>query len=193
MSQFRSRIAVFALIAQISGIALAANAPAFAQETLTPGSFKAFAAEGVEARVSDFSGQPVPRYASLKFDEVNGRAGPSMDYPVRWNYARAGLPVIVVRESKEWRMIRDPMGDKVWVNKSQIGAQRTAIATDTGIVYRDPRLDAVKVARFKAGAVVSLGECGNAWCRVTADGRKGWVQRAHLWGADPLPGAPGKN
>lgn len=193
MRQFRCRTTVFALIAQISGIALAANAPAFAQEALTPGSFKAFAAEGVEARVSDFSGQPVPRYASLKYDAVNGRAGPSTDYPVRWNYERAGLPVIVIRESKDWRMIRDPMGDEVWINQSQLGGQRTAITTDTGMVYRDPRLDSAKVAKFSAGAVVSLGDCGNAWCRVTAEGRKGWVKRAHLWGADPLPAAPGKS
>lgn len=193
MRQFRCRPAVLALIAQITGIALAANAPALAQETLTPGSFKAFAAEGVEARVSDFSGQPVPRYASLKYDEVNGRAGPSTDYPVRWNYERAGLPVIVVRESKDWRMIRDPVGDEVWINKSQLAGQRTAITTDTGAIYRDPRLDAVRVATFSAGAVVSLGDCGNTWCAVTADGRKGWVRRAHLWGADPLLAAPGKN
>jgi SH3-like domain-containing protein len=191
--QFRCRTAVFALAAQIIGIAVAANATAFAQDALTPGSFKAFAAEGVETRVSDFSGQPVPRYASLKYDEVNGRAGPSTDYPVRWNYEREGLPVIVVRESKDWRMIRDPLGDEVWINKSQLAGQRTAITTDTGVVYRDPRRDAARVAKFSAGAVVALGDCGNAWCRVTADGHKGWVQRSHLWGADPLPAAPGKN
>jgi len=180
------------LFAQISGIALAASA-ASAQETLSPGSFKAFAAEGVEARVSDFSGQPVPRYASLRFNEVNGRAGPSMDYPIRWTYARAGLPVIVIRESKEWRMIRDPVGDEVWVNTSQLASQRTAITMEAGVVRRDPRAEAGIVARFAAGAVVSLGDCGNLWCRVEAEGRKGWVKRAHLWGADALTAAPGNN
>ena len=192
MSHKRSRIAAFMLFAQISGIALAAS-PVAAQETLTPGSFQAFAAEGVEARVSDFSGQPVPRYASLRFDEVNGRGGPSMDYPIRWTYERAGLPVIVVRESKDWRMIRDPMGDEVWVNTSQLAGQRTAIATDTGVMHREPRTDAGAVARFSTGAVVSLGDCGNLWCRVEADGHKGWVKRALLWGANTLPGAPGNN
>jgi SH3-like domain-containing protein len=191
VSQKRSRTVVFLAFAQICGAVLMAASPASAQETLTPGSFKAFAAEGVEARVSDFSGQPVPRYASLKFDEVNGRAGPSPDYPVRWKYERAGLPVIVVRESKDWRMIRDPMGDEVWINHSQLAAERTAIATDSGVIYREPRTDAGLVARFSTGAVVSLGDCGNAWCRVEADGRKGWVRRSHLWGADALPSTPG--
>lgn len=193
MSQKRTCTVVFALVAQIFGASAVAAAPAIAQETLTPGSFKAFATTGVEARVSDFSGETVPRYASLRYDTVNGRAGPSTDYPVRWNYERAGLPVIVIRESKDWRMIRDPMGDEVWINQSQLAPRRTAITTDTGLMYREPRTDAGRMARFVAGAVVQLGDCGNLWCRVEADGRKGWVQRGHLWGADVLPAAPGNN
>lgn len=192
MSQNSRRPVVFMAFAQLCGAAMAFAAPAAAQETLTPGSFKAFAANGIETRVSDFSGQPVPRYASLKFDEVNGRAGPSTDYPVRWTYERAGLPVVVVRESKDWRMIRDPMGDEVWINQSQLVARRTAITTDTGVIHAEPRTDAAKVARFGAGAVVSLGDCGQIWCRVEGDGRKGWVEKAHLWGAESLPKAPGK-
>ncbi len=99
----------------------------------------------------------------------------------------------IVRESEEWRMIRDPMGDEVGINQSQPAPRRTAITTDTGSIYREPRTDAAKLARFAAGAVVALGDCGNAWCRVEAEGRKGWVQRTHLWGADPLLATPGNN
>ena len=192
MSKNSRRPIVFLAIAHVFGAAFALGYPAVAQETLTPGSFKAFAAEGMEARVSDFSGQTVPRYASLRYDEVNGRAGPSPDYPVRWTYERAGLPVVVIRESKDWRMIRDPVGDEVWINQSQLAARRTAITTHAGVIYGEPRTDAGKVARFDAGAVVSLGDCGQVWCRVDGDGRKGWVEKAHLWGADTLKAAPGK-
>ena len=192
MSRNSRRPIVFLAIAHVFGAAFALGYPAVAQETLTPGSFKAFAADGMEARVSDFSGQTVPRYASLRYDEVNGRAGPSPDYPVRWTYERAGLPVVVIRESKDWRMIRDPVGDEVWINQSQLAARRTAITTHAGVIYGEPRTDAGKVARFDAGAVVSLGDCGQVWCRVEGDGRKGWVEKAHLWGADMLKAAPGK-
>jgi SH3-like domain-containing protein len=192
VSKNSRRPIVFLAIAHVFGAAFALGYPAVAQETLTPGSFKAFAAEGMEARVSDFSGQTVPRYASLRYDEVNGRAGPSPDYPVRWTYERAGLPVVVIRESKDWRMIRDPVGDEVWINQSQLAARRTAITTHAGVIYGEPRTDAGKVARFDAGAVVSLGDCGQVWCRVEGDGRKGWVEKAHLWGADTLKAVPGK-
>ena len=200
MSQNSRRPALFPFAAHfrgvvptlILGVGLALGSPALAQEKLTPGSFKAFAAEGMEARISDFSGETVPRYASLRYGEVNGRAGPSPDYPVRWTYGRAGLPVVIIRESKDWRMIRDPMGDEVWINQSQLAARRTAIATRAGVIYRDPRTDAAKIARFEAGAVVSLGDCGEVWCRVEGDGRKGWAEKAQLWGAATLKAAPGK-
>lgn len=182
-------------VAQICGalgfFALAAIAPvAQAQEKLEPGSFRAFAADGVAPRLSDFSGLTVPRYASLRFDTVNGRSGPSLDYPVKWTYERAGLPVVVIRESNEWRKIRDPMGDEVWVNASQLAEQRTAITTHTGAMLQTPAPDAALAARFNPGTVVALGECGTVWCPVTAQGQKGWIVREHLWGADALPPAP---
>jgi SH3-like domain-containing protein len=190
--EIRARFVAVLLAAQICGAVGVFASAASAQKTLTPGSFKAYAAEGIEPRVSEFSGYPVPRYASLRYDQVNGRSGPSPDYPVRWIYERAGLPVVVVRESNEWRKIRDPQGDEVWVNKSQLAEQRTAITTDSGAIRRDPKRDAAIVVRFSAGAVLTLRDCGTQWCRVEAEGRTGWAARSQLWGADPLPGTPGK-
>lgn len=178
---------VFCAAALLWPVAVAQEASA--PETLTPGSFVAYAADGMEPRLSDFSGLPVPRYASLRFNEVNGRSGPSPDYPVRWTYERAGLPVVVVRESKDWRKVRDPMGDEVWINKSQLNEQRMAITTHSGGMHRDPKPEAPLAARFEPGSVVSLGACGTMWCPVNAQGQKGWILREHLWGTDPLPQA----
>jgi SH3-like domain-containing protein len=187
VSEISIRLATFLAIAQILGAG-----PAHAQDTLTPGSFKAYAPiAGAEPRVSDFSGKPVPRYASLRHDVVNGRSGPSTDYPVRWTYERAGLPVVVIRESQDWRKIRDPVGDEVWVNKSQLAAERTAITIDAGAIQRDPNPRSAPVARFEAGAVMTLSTCGTEWCRVAAEGREGWTRRVLLWGVDPLTVTPG--
>jgi len=186
VSEKRIHLATFLVIAQIFGAA-----SVDAQSQLTPGSFKAYAPESIEPRVSDFSGKPVPRYASLRHDKVNGRAGPSLDYPIRWTYERAGLPVVIVRESQDWRKIRDPMGDEVWVNKSQLAAERTAITIDAGAIFQDANPRSAHIARFEAGAVVSLGDCTGTWCGVEAEGRKGWIRQALLWGIDPLIGVPG--
>jgi SH3-like domain-containing protein len=39
------------------------------------------------------SGLPLPRFASLKSDEVNVRKGPGHDHAIAWVFHRAGLPV----------------------------------------------------------------------------------------------------
>jgi SH3-like domain-containing protein len=179
----RTRLCAIVLAAQICGAGLAANA----QEALRPGDFKAFSGVGVQARTSDFSGLPVPRYSSLRYDQVNGRAGPSLDYPVQWSYERLGLPVVIVRESQDWRKIRDPQGDEVWVHSRMLAEQRTAMAVEPGAIRRQPSGRSPATATYDAGAVVTLGACENGWCRVEAEGRKGWAAASELWGADELP------
>lgn len=41
---------------------------------------------------------PVPRFVSLKSNEINERVGPGSNYPVEWQYVKAGLPVEVTAE-----------------------------------------------------------------------------------------------
>ena len=50
------------------------------------------------------SGLPVPRYVTLKFNEVNLRAGPGREYPVLWSYSKTGLPLLV--EAGIWRVAK---------------------------------------------------------------------------------------
>lgn len=153
------------------------------------GTFRAYSGSAASARVSAFSGLPVPRYSSLKFEEVNGRAGPSADYPVAWSYHRLGLPVVIVRESEDWRKIRDPQGDEVWVHRSQLAGARTAVTMAEGAIRQRPDQRAEPVARFAAGAIVELGPCKAGWCQVKAAGRKGFAAQGQLWGANELAAA----
>lgn len=194
MSENRTRFAAFLLCAQICAVG---PAPALAQQAtpqaLPAGSFKAYAVEGVQARVSDFSGLAVPRYSSLRYDRVNGRAGPSRDYPVKWTYERQGLPVIIVRESQDWRKIRDPLGDEVWVSKTQLAGARTVITTTAGAIRREASARSAAAATFGEGTVLQLVECKGDWCRVEAERHKGWALKSLLWGAEPLPSAAPAN
>lgn len=185
LSEIRVSILACALLAQFCGAsALAQEAAPADAPTIR---FQAYSAAGLSARVSDFSGLPVPRYSSLKFEEVNGRAGPSADYPVEWTYRRQGLPVVIVRESEDWRKIRDPEGDEVWVRSRSLSSSRTAAATHPGAIRFEPNTRAKTVAKFAAGAVMNLETCRNDWCQVEAQGRRGWVPRVQLWGAEDLP------
>src|SRR3977135_1331350 len=56
------------------------------------------------------SGLPIPRFASLRSDEVNVRTGPGARYPVDWVFKRKAMPVEIVAEYENWRKIRDRQG-----------------------------------------------------------------------------------
>ncbi len=161
-----------------------------AQEA-TQDRFLAFASDGRDVRISNFSGLPVPRYSSIRNTPANGRAGPSRDYPVRWQYQMRGLPVVIIRETEDWRKIRDPQGDEVWIHRSLLSGEQTAITMYEGAIVRAPDETAETVARYSSGLVVALDRCEGAWCRVSVDDKKGWAPRRQLWGVETLyPGAP---
>ncbi len=82
------------------------------------------------------SGLPVPRYVSLKFDEVNARSGPSDDHRLLWVYHVQGLPVQVVAETGEWRRICDPDGGLSWVHERTIDGRRTVMRIQAGRLRR---------------------------------------------------------
>ena len=73
------------------------------------------------------SGQPVPRFVSLKSDRVNVRRGPGPEHGIDWVFRRAGLPVEVIAESEVWRRVRDSEGSTGWVLASLLSSRRTAL------------------------------------------------------------------
>ena len=135
------------------------------------------------------SGFPVPRYVSLKYSNSNGRTGPSFGHPVKWNYRKRGMPMIVVAETEEWRKLRDVNGDESWMFRTQIKGARMVLArTEIGLRAK-PRSDAKLRAIAAKGALLELDECENTgWCRVqSVDGRfVGYALQNLLWGAEPL-------
>ncbi|MBI1364440.1 MAG: SH3 domain-containing protein [Alphaproteobacteria bacterium] len=131
------------------------------------------------------SGLPVPRFVNLKSDKTNCRLGPSFDYPVVVTYMRAGLPVEVIAETKShWRKIRDHDGTECWAHEATLRApSRALVVRETPILAR-PEKGAPVRARLAAGVLVKpLGASGE-WRQVTADGLRGWLPRAALWGAE---------
>lgn len=139
--------------------------------------------------VSRFSGEPVPRFESLRWAEVNGRVGPSLSYPIAWRYNRKGLPVLIIKESGEWRRVRDPAGDEVWVHQRMLETAPTAIVTETTLLLDAPAKDARSLAEVGKGVLVTVESCDQANCRVRAGDYRGWMTRARLWGAGPVESA----
>lgn len=134
------------------------------------------------------SGLPTPRFVSLNKDEAYLRTGPHGRYPVAWVYVRRGLPLEVIGEYDSWRQVRDVDGTVGWIDRTMLTGARTAIVAGGGaprLVHAAADLRAAPLWRIAPGAQVELALCDQAWCRVRADGRQGYMLRAQLWGVYP--------
>lgn len=135
------------------------------------------------------SGLPVPRYASLKFGEVNARGGPGDDYKLLWTYRIRGLPLQVIAESAEWRRVCDPEGAVAWVHQRTLDARRTVMRTqEDGLpVRRNPKADSPTVAVLAGRSLAHFESCRNGWCRISAGKARGWIPAATVWGTADTP------
>lgn len=132
------------------------------------------------------TGLKMPRFVSLRSNEVNLRTGPGTAYPVEWVYVRRHMPVEVVAEFDTWRKIRDWQGTIGWVHQSMLDGRRTVLVTGgERILRRAPQPAAAAVARIQAGAVGDLLACNPEWCRIEIKGYAGWLRRAEIWGVYP--------
>jgi SH3-like domain-containing protein len=131
-------------------------------------------------------GLPLPRFVSLRSEEVNLRAGPGVRYPVEWVFRRRNLPVEVLAEFEQWRRIRDSAGTEGWVHQSMLSGRRYAlVAGEIRTLRRQPESGAGAVARLEPGVVGQLLECRESWCRIDAGGFRGWLPRGEIWGVYP--------
>lgn len=147
--------------------------------------FAAGVAVGAAEAAPEGSGLPLPRFVSLRADEVNMRIGPGVQYPVEWVYTRQRLPVEVIAEYRTWRKIRDWEGTQGWIHQSMLDGRRTAVVIGSARTLRqEANVKSAAVARVEAGVIVNLLACpkSSTWCKVDADGHVGWLRRVEFWG-----------
>lgn len=137
------------------------------------------------------TGNPLPRFATLRSDEVNLRTGPGTRYPIDWVYKRRDLPVLIEREFEVWRLVRDPEGVKGWVHQATLAPRRTGVvlagAAPDQVLRSDPRESAAAIARLKPGVIVRLRSCEatSDWCQAQVQDYRGWIRRSEIWGTFP--------
>ena len=129
------------------------------------------------------SGLPIPRFASLRSDEVNVRTGPGARYPIDWVFKRKSMPVEIVAEYENWRKIRDWQGASGWVHQSLLTGKRNFIvASKTASLHKTPATSAEVVAKLEPEVMGEIRSCAGDWCRVKTASVSGWIERTSLWG-----------
>lgn len=134
------------------------------------------------------TGLALPRFAALRADEVNLRAGPGDRYPIEWLYKRRGMPVEIEREFEVWRLVTVPDGTKGWVHSATLMGRRDFIIRDKERTLRAGPADTARaVAVLKPGVVGRIRSCAAdaPWCKVQVGGYRGWLPRDAFWGALP--------
>jgi SH3-like domain-containing protein len=131
------------------------------------------------------SGLPIPRFASLKSDEVNVRTGPGPRYPIDWVFKRKMMPVEIVAEFENWRKIRDWQGASGWVYQGLLTGKRSFIIPNhAASLHRTPASQAEVVAKLEPEVSGEIKSCQGDWCRVrvAGPGVTGWIARKDIWG-----------
>ena len=98
-------------------------------------------------------------------------------------FKRRAMPLMVTDEYGHWRRVQDAEGAGGWMHYSLLSGARTVIVKEDLVPMRIKPEDGAQVNAYaEAGVVARLGACSEAWCRISADGHRGWVEKTVLWG-----------
>ena len=78
------------------------------------------------------TGLKIPRFVSLKSNDVNLRVGPSINYPIDIKYIQKNLPIEIIDEFDVWRKIKDHEKNIGWLHKSLIKGDRFVL---TAVIF----------------------------------------------------------
>lgn len=133
---------------------------------------------------ADKSKQPLSRFVTIKFNEVNARTGPTANCPIEWIFIKKGEPVEIIAEYDQWRKVRDINGEGGWIHSAALSIKRSVVIISDNIL---PLLEAPEyynriVAKLNPKIRCGLVKCKKDWCQLMCKNYKGWVPAKFLWG-----------
>lgn len=134
------------------------------------------------------SGLPLPRFASIKTKQANMRSGPGLRYPIEWVYLKKGLPVEIIADFENWRLVRDWEGTEGWIHVQMLYGKRMArVMGVERILRKRPNENARPIAKIESGVIGLIEKCPRAskYCKLDVKGYKGWLKRDEFWGIYP--------
>lgn len=131
--------------------------------------------------------QEVNYYSSFRSTETNVRAGPGQNYPVKFTYKLKGIPVHVISEYDNWNEIEDYEKQTGWVSQSLLTKKRTLmVLTDKEFInmYSKPAEKSRILFHLENNVIADYLGCKENWCNVKINGKKGWVKKDDIFGAE---------
>ena len=136
----------------------------------------------------DVTGYKIPRFVSLKSDEINLRVGPSINYPIKITYVYQNFPVEIVDEYDVWRKVRDNENNIGWIKGSLLKGDRYGIVISKedqyANIYKYPR--GKSIGKIGINNLVKINKCLQLWCLIKSNKNKFWIKKKNLWGVYEL-------
>lgn len=181
------RKAILALVAGLCGWAGMLQAQAIPDGEVRATPATATRAEGCAQGRGCVTGLPLPRFVSLKGTDGKARRGPASNHRIDWVFTRAGMPLRITAEYEHWRRVEDHEGVGGWMHYSLLSGSRSVLVTkDLAELRSTPEPGSALIARVETGVVARVSECRVDWCRIRAEGVRGWVPKSALWGVDAV-------
>ncbi len=87
-----------------------------------------------------------------------------------------------MEESQNWRRVRDPDGDEVWVHARMLTKTDTVMLQNVTPLRKKIDPSSITLAQIDRGVVAKIEKCEASSCRIEAQNHKGWVDKSALWG-----------
>tara|TARA_B100000575_G_scaffold118285_1_gene94167 strand:+ start:544 stop:981 length:438 start_codon:yes stop_codon:yes gene_type:complete len=121
-------------------------------------------------------------FLSLKYNKVNVRYGPGLDYPIKFVYLKKNFPIEVIDEKENFRKILDYKNNGGWVHRSQLKKNKSLIALEEKILFNNSTKYSKPIAIVNSGRLLSIKKREKNWLKVVTGKYTGWVNNENLWG-----------
>ena len=121
-------------------------------------------------------------FLSLKYNKVNVRYGPGLDYPIKFVYLKKNFPVEVIDEKENFRKILDYKNNGGWVHRSQLKKNKSLITLQEKILFKNSTKYSTPIAVINSGRLLIVKKEEKKWFKVVTGNYVGWIDNEYLWG-----------
>ncbi len=121
-------------------------------------------------------------FLSLKYNKVNVRYGPGLDYPIKFIFEKKNYPVQIIDEKENFRKILDYKNNGGWVHRSQLKKNNSVIVLEEKIIFNKSTKYSEPIAVVKNGRLLVVKKKEKKWFKVVTGNYTGWVKNEFLWG-----------
>ena len=122
------------------------------------------------------------KFLSLKYNKVNVRYGPGLDYPIKYIYKKINLPVKVIDKKENFRRIIDHKKNSGWIHISQLKKSNSLIVLQDKIIFNKNSKFSKPLFKLEKGRLVILKKCISNWCKIKSNNYTGWMHTENSWG-----------